>query len=347
MKKSIVFGLMLAAMVSFGYRAEAAQTELVVAGYGGVFEKIFKDFLAPGFEKKYNVKVLFVSGNSTETLARAQAQKNSPQMDVAFIDDGPSIQGAALDLWEPIDTKIVTNMKDLYDIAKHKGNLGIDMGVQATGLMYNTEIFKQNGWAPPTSWADLAKKEYAGHLIMPPMQNGYGLLAVVMLARMNGGSETNINPGFEEMKKIKKNFLVFEPQPGKHSELFQSKQAWVGVWGSSRVNALAETGFPVKFVYPTEGSPAVAMGLTVIKGTKQKKIANELINYMLGQEAQSVITEHFKTGPYNKTVKLRPEIAQKVPYGAEQIGKLYKADWEAINKVRPQWTERWNKEIEN
>jgi putative spermidine/putrescine transport system substrate-binding protein len=346
MKKWIVFGLILAAIVSFGYRVEAAQTELVVAGYGGDFEKIFKDKLAPAFEKKHNVKILFVSGNSTETLARAQAQKNSPQMDVAFLDDGPLMQGAALDLWEPIDTEICTNMKDLYDIAKRKGNLGIDLGVQATGLMYNTEIFKQNGWAPPTSWADLGKKEYAGHLIMPPMTNGFGLLTVVMLARMNGGSETNINPGFEAMEKIKKNFLVFEPQPGKHSELFQSKQAWVGVWGNGRVYTLAETGFPVEFVYPKEGSPGIPMCLTVIKGTKQKKIANEFINYMLGKEAQIILTENFKTGPYNKTVKLKPETAKKVPYGEEQIGKLYKADWEAINKVRPEWTERWNKEIE-
>jgi len=347
MKRWLMMGLVLATMVSFIYRTAAAETELVVAGYGGDFEKVFKDNLAPAFEKKHNVKIVFISGNSTETLARAQAQKDSPQMDVAFIDDGPTYQGAALGLWEPIDTKIVTNMNELYDIARHQGDLGVDMGVIATGLMYNTEIFKQKGWAPPTSWADLGKKEYAGHLIMPPMQNGYGLLTVLMLAKMNGGSESNINPGFDAMKKIKQNFLVFEPQPGKHSELFQSKQAWVGVWGSSRMYALAETGFPVEFVYPKEGSPAVAMSLVVIKGTKQKLIANELINDMLGKEAQTVWAEHFKTGPYNKTVELKPEIAKKVPYGKEQIGKLYKADWQTINKVRPEWTERWNKEIEN
>ncbi len=347
MKRWMIMGFALTAMISMSTKAKAADAELVVAGYGGAFEKIFKDYLAAAFESKHKVKIQFVSGNSTETLARAQAQKNNPQMDVAFIDDGPSNQGASLGLWEPIDTKIVSNMKDMYDIAKHKGNLGVDFGVIATGLMYNKEIFKQKGWAAPTSWADLGKKEYAGHLIMPPLQNGYGLLTVVMLAKMNGDSESNINPGFEAMKKIKNNFLVFEPQPGKHSELFQSKQAWVGVWGSSRMYALAETGFPVEFVYPKEGSPAVAMGLVVIKGTKQKKLANEFINYILGKEAQTVLAEHFKAGPYNKTVKLKPEVAQKVPFGTEQIGKLYKADWDTINKVRPQWTERWNKEIEN
>jgi putative spermidine/putrescine transport system substrate-binding protein len=341
-----VVGFAGLALLWVGGSASAADTELVVAGYGGSFETIFKQYLGPAFEKKFNVKVNFVSGNSTETLARVQAQKDNPQIDVTFVDDGPAFQGAALGLWEPIDPQSITNLKDLYDLALHRDNLGVDMGVTATGLMYATETFKQKGWAPPTSWADIAKAEHAGHLVIPPIQNSYGLHALVMFARMNGGGEKNINPGFEAIKKFKKNVLVFEAQPGKHSELFQSKQAWIGVWGSGRVYALADTGFPVEFVYPKEGAMALAVTLNVVKGTKQKRLANEFINAMLGPEAQEVWAEHFKFGPYNKTVKLKPEIAKKAPYGPAQIGKLIKVDWDTINQMRREWTERWNKEIE-
>jgi putative spermidine/putrescine transport system substrate-binding protein len=341
-----VVGFAGLALFLAGGSASSADTELVVAGYGGSFETIFKQYLGPAFEKKFNVKVNFVSGNSTETLARVQAQKDNPQIDVTFVDDGPAFQGAALGLWEPIDPQSITNLKDLYDLALHRDNLGVDMGVTATGLMYTAETFKQKGWAPPTSWADIAKPEHAGHLVIPPIQNSYGLHALVMFARMNGGGEKNINPGFEAIKKFSKNVLVFEAQPGKHSELFQSKQAWIGVWGSGRVYALADTGFPVEFVYPKEGAMALAVTLNVVKGTKQKRLANEFINAMLGPEAQEVWAEHFKFGPYNKTVKLKPEIAKKVPYGPAQIGKLIKLDWDTINQMRREWTERWNKEIE-
>lgn len=324
-----------------------AQTELVVAGYGGSFETIFKQKLAPGFEKKHNVKVNFISGNSTETVARVQAQKDHAQIDVTFVDDGPAFQGQALGLWEPIDPKIVTNLANLYDIAKHKDGIGVDMGVVATGLMYNTELFKQKGWAPPSSWNDLARPEHAGHLVIPPIQNTYGLHALVMFARMNGGSEKNIDPGFTALKKFKHNVLVFEAQPGKHSELFQSKQAWMGVWGSGRVYALADTGFPVEFVYPKEGALALAVTMNVVKGAKNRRLANEFINAMLEQDAQQVWAESFKFGPYNKNVKLQLELAAKVPYGPEKVAKLIKIDWETANAARPQWTERWNKEIEN
>lgn len=326
--------------------AARAQSELVVAGYGGSFEQIFKQKLGPAFEKKHNVRINFVSGNSTETLARVQAQKDNPQIDVTFVDDGPAFQGGALGLWEPIDAKIVTNLKHLYDIARHKDNLGVDMGVTATGLMYNPEIFKQKGWAPPTSWQDITKAEHAGHLVIPPIQNTYGLHALVTFARLNGGSEKNINPGFEAFRRFKQNVLVFEAQPGKHSELFQSKQAWIGVWGSGRVYALADTGFPIRFVYPKEGAMALGVTLNVVKGARNRRLANEFINAMLADEAQQVWAESFKFGPYNKTVKLKPDIAAKVPYGLEQIGKLIKIDWDTANAKRPEWTERWNKEIE-
>jgi putative spermidine/putrescine transport system substrate-binding protein len=327
--------------------AAGAQTELVVAGYGGSFETIFKQKLAPGFEKKFNVKVNFISGNSTETVARVQAQKDSSQIDVTFVDDGPAYQGQALGLWEPLDPKIVVNLANLYDLARHKDGVGVDMGVVATGLMYNTELFKQRGWAPPSSWNDLARPEHAGHLVIPPIQNTYGLHTLVMFARMNGGSEKNIGPGFDALRKFRKNVLVFEAQPGKHSELFQSKQAWIGVWGSGRVYALADTGFPVEFVYPREGAMALAVTMNVVKGARNRRLANEFINAMLDQDAQLVWADGFKFGPYNKNVKLPPDLAAKVPYGPEKVAKLIKIDWETVNAVRPQWTERWNKEIEN
>lgn len=323
-----------------------AQSQLVVAGYGGSFETIFRQRLARAFEEKFNVKVSFVAGNSTETVARVQAQQGNPQIDVTFVDDGPAAQAAALGLWEPLDPAIVKNLRNLYDIAKHKDNLGVDMGVVATGLMYNTAIFKEKGWAPPTSWADLARPEHAGHLVIPPIQNTYGVHTLVVLARMHGGGEQRIDPGFEALRKFRQNVLVFEAQPGKHSELFQSKQAWIGVWGSGRVYTLADTGFPVEFVYPKEGAVALGVVLNVVRGTRNRRLANEFVNYMLGEEAQQVWAEHFKFGPYNRNVKLKPEIAARVPYGPEQIGTLIKIDWETVNRERARWTERWNKEIE-
>jgi len=43
---------------------------------------------------------------------------------------------------------------------------------------------------------------------------------------------------------------------------------------------------------------------------------------------------------------LPPDVAAKVPYGPEQVGKLITVNWNSINRQREAWTRRWNREIE-
>ena len=76
--------------------ALAQQKTLYVAGYGGSFEKTMRNEVIPDFEKKHGVKVEYVAGNSTDTLAKLQAQKGNQQIDVAIVDDGPMYQAIQL-----------------------------------------------------------------------------------------------------------------------------------------------------------------------------------------------------------------------------------------------------------
>src|SRR5690554_2022928 len=66
-----------------------AQKTLTIGGYGGSFETLMKEHIIPPFEKEHNVTIQFVPGNSTENLARLQAQKDNQEMDVVILDDGP------------------------------------------------------------------------------------------------------------------------------------------------------------------------------------------------------------------------------------------------------------------
>ena len=92
-------------------------------------------------------------------------------------------------------------MKDIYANARMVGDRSIGVGFIATGLAYNKDVFKKNGWAAPTSWADLSDPKYKGKVVIPPITNGYGLLTLVMTARMNGGGEEKIDPGFDAVQR--------------------------------------------------------------------------------------------------------------------------------------------------
>ena len=226
----------------------SAQQKLVVAGYGGSFEDIMRKDIFPPFEKKHNVKIDFVAGNSTNTVARLQAQKGNQEIDVAIVDDGPMYQAIALGFCAPIQGMPVD---DIYATARYKDDKAVALGIVATGIMYNKKIFAEKGWAAPTSWEALADPKFKKLVVIPPLNNTYGLHAVVQFARAGGGGEKNIDPGFKAFKdKIGPNVLVYEPSPGKMTELFQSGQAVIGVWGTGRVKSFADTGFPVGFAYP-------------------------------------------------------------------------------------------------
>lgn len=321
------------------------QKTLVVAAYGGSFEKGMKETVIPEFEKKYNVKVVYVTGVSTDTLAKLQAQKDKPQIDVAIMDDGPQAQAKALGLLAPLDTGKVTNLGNVYDIARDADQVGVGIGLIATGLSYNTQVFKEKNWPVPESWNDLAKPEYKGKLVLPSFSNTYGVHMLVMLAKANGGSETNIEPGFAKLKEIARNATTFD-KTADVSNYFMQGETVISAWSSSRTYTLKSKNFPIDLVYPQEGTVGMSAMASVVKNAPNGELANEFINFLLGEEAQKTMAKTVFFGPANKNVKLDGDVASQVVYGEDRIQKLVKLDWKTINEHRADWAERINKEIE-
>ncbi|WP_046861977.1 ABC transporter substrate-binding protein [Microvirga massiliensis] len=321
----------------------AAQQTLYVAGYGGSFEKTMRDEVIPDFEKKHGVKIEYIAGNSTDTLAKLQAQKGNQQIDVAIVDDGPMYQAIALGFCGRIQG---VPAADLYEAARFKDDRAVAIGIIATGLMYNTKYFAEKGWPAPTSWDDLKDAKFKQLIVVPPINNTYGLYTLVMFAKMNGGSEKNIEPGFKIMKEqVNPNVLVYEPSPGKMTELFQSGQAVLAVWGTGRVQSFANTGFPVDFVYPKEGAVTLLASACPVEKANASPLASEFIKSMLEPKMQLILLKDYGYGPVNKNVQVPAELAKMAPIG-ERASKLYNPDWPTINAHREEWTKRWNREVE-
>ncbi len=90
-----IIGLTVLAGTAFCGAAQAQDKTLYVAAYGGSFEQVMRKEVIPPFEQKHGVKVEYVAGNSTDTIAKLQAQKGNQQIDVAIVDDGPMYQAVA------------------------------------------------------------------------------------------------------------------------------------------------------------------------------------------------------------------------------------------------------------
>ncbi len=340
---SISAAAALAVLALSAPAALAQQKTLYVAGYGGSFEQTMRKEIFPAFEAKHGVKVEYIAGNSTDTLAKLQAQKGNQQIDVAIVDDGPMYQAIQLGFCGKIAGLPAA---DLFDAARFKDDKAVAIGLVATGLMYNTKYYAEKGWPAPTSWNDLKDPKIKKLLVIPPINNTYGLYTLMMFARMNGGGEKSVEPGFKVMKdEVNANVLAYEPSPGKMTELFQSGQAVLAVWGSGRVQSFANTGYPVDFVYPKEGAVTLLASACPIEKANASPLASEFIKAMLEPSLQLILLKDYGYGPVNKTVQVPAGLGSMAPLG-DRAAKLVNPDWDTINAQREDWTKRWNREVE-
>ncbi|HEY0213682.1 MAG TPA: ABC transporter substrate-binding protein [Paenirhodobacter sp.] len=334
-----------AALIAFATMAQAQDRVLYVAGPGGSIEKSLREAVFPGFAAQTGMRVEYVAGNSTDVLAKLQAQSGNQQIDVAMIDDGPMAQAVSLGFCR--DLELGDQTADIYKAAVFPDGKSIAYGLLGSGMVYNKDIFAQNGWPAPTSLADLSDPKYAGKLVIPPLNNTYGVLTLVQVAKMNGGGESNIDPGFQTfIKDIAPNVLAFEPSPGKMTELLQSGQAVLAIWGSSRAKALADTGFPAGFVYPKEGGAVIGTGICPVAGGAEKPEAQAFISYILQPDVQVKMSELSGLAPVNRKAILSEAFQVGMPYGEAQIDALVSVDWVTINAHRAEWNDRWNREVE-
>ena len=325
--------------------ATMAQTTLYVGGSGGSTETLMTEKIIPPFEARSGAKVVYVPGNSTDILAKIQAQKGRQEISLAIIDDGPMYQAVGQGLCAPVEK--AGSVTELYSNAEMVGAKSVGIGFIATGLGYNKDVFKRNGWAPPTSWNDLADPKYKGKVVIPPITNGYGLLTLVMQARIHGGGEDRIEPGFDAMaRKIGPNVLAWEPSPGKMAQMMQTGEGALVVWGNGRVQAVADQGAPVEFVFPKEGAPVIMVAACVTQGAPQARLGQQFLQHLVSAEMQAHIAQGVGWGPVNKNTKISPEVARKVVYGPQQVASLVAPNYEVINAKRAEWTQRWNRAVE-
>ena len=179
--------------------------------------------------------------------------------------------------------------------------------VIAEGIVYRKDKIP----TPPKSYKDFLKPEYKGHVGFPVITNGYGMDFLIMLAKAHGGGEDNIEPGFEAMKKIKGE-TIFKAASDLPT-LFGQGDIWIMPYDTGNTFKVQQSGLPVAFATPDEGSPAVFITACVAKGAKNADVANAAIDAMLKPEAQIEIARTMRWTASNPDTKLPADLAGEVP----------------------------------
>jgi len=341
---AVTFCLVLVlTLCSVEARAESKEVRLM--SWGGSIQKMFEEKgFAEKFEEQTGYKFrLIAKAPSAVIISTAIAQKDRPEVDVVMCDLGAWIRGRDLGIFAKLDPKIVTNLKDLYPIARID-----DVGVCPYGeimcILYHPEIFKEKGWPKPTSWEDILRPELAGMIAIPTIDNTFGLTTMVVLARLRGGGESNIEPGFEAEKELAPRVLTWEHHYSRLGQLFEARSIAMTVYCSSAAFRFKKRGLAVDHVYP-EGSPLIPTTLGVMKGAPNPEGAQALANFLISSEFGGFRANNYGNIPLNRKASLDEDTAERLGIGEELFANLAKIDWSITNEHRTEWVERWEKEI--
>ena len=283
------------------------------------------------YEKDTGVKVEWVRLSTGEAVARMEAERKNPQVDIWF-------GGVGLGHIEAKDKGLTTpyvspNAKNIP--AKFKDKDGYWTGIYAGALCFvsNTNRLKELGLEAPKSWADALKPEFKGHIQMAnPASSGTAYNVIATVVQLWGEEK-----GFEYMRDLHKNISQYTKSgsaPGKSAAIGEIP---VGIGYAHDQVKLVSQGYPLVITFPSEGTGFEVASISLVKGGPNPELAKRLIDWALTERAAKLYA--------NECVV--PFVDVPLKKGAipiSQVNTINQDDvWAAANSER--LIERWQNEI--
>ncbi len=313
-----------------------ASGSVTAAIYPGTWEDAYRAIVAPLLKSRHGVDIAFDALFAVDQVAKVRAARGVPPFDCFVLDPGPAAAAQAAGLLEPIDASKLTNAAKLPAgmITSH----GVTVNAQIVGICYNPKKFPN----PPKTWAELFKSPYVERLGLTGFQTTFGTVALIEMAKAFGGSITNVDPIFQELKKaLPKVAAVATPAalPG----LFQQGQIDIMYTNTNNAATLKGRGVDIAFQAPESGAITFTTTLHIVKGADNPANAYKYIDTAISADAQAKLQlSPYNMIPVNKDVKLSDNLEIK---SVDELSKMVTHDWSVINPNRAAWIERFNKEI--
>ncbi len=326
------------------------QTMQVLIGITPQAREQIMEYIAPKLKEKWGIDLAVEPMGSTQMIEKIVVMKDNPRVTIAGWDVPIGLAANDMGLCETIDPAKLSTLKLLYDwaVSKEKGEIKVlAANLTAIGLIYNDEEFTANKLTPPSSWYDLWKPEYKGRLSIVAPESTWGLAELPMFARLEGGGETNIDPGYAKIKTLTPNVHTIYTWSSELVKLLQLGEVWVAVTGSNIGPALKKDGLGVTWVLPKEGGPMANGGMSIVKGSPYQEVAYDFLDLYYSTPFQLMRVKQSGIFSPNSEVwsKLDDQEKKAQPMSPESFSKLIDLDWATIAKQKGAWIERWHKEI--
>ena len=316
-------------------RPAHAKGSVTAASYPGAWEEAYRTHVVPALKKTHDVDLQMTPLFAVDQIAKAQAARGAPPFDAFVLDPGPRVTGIDRGLFEKFDPRRLTNLGQLP--AGLADEWGVTVAAQVVGIAYNPKKLPR-----PKAWPDLLKDPWVSRLGMTGFQTTYGTVSIIEIAKQFGGSETNVEPFFVEIKKVVPKVAAFGA-PASMPALFQQGQCDITYTNSQTVAILRGRGVDIEFVKPESGAVAFFTTMHIAKGSKEAENAYKYFDTVISAPVQSALMQPpHNYIPVNREVKLVRELPMA---SLDEMVKFVRHDWSKISPLRAGWIERFNKEV--
>jgi putative spermidine/putrescine transport system substrate-binding protein len=294
------------------------------------------------FEKKCGCKVVVEVGLVADRLARLDARKANPNVDVVALTDAAAHEAIQKGLVEKLDFGKLKNHGDLFGFARDP--LGGAMAVGYT--FYSTSIvYRSDKIAKVTSWKDLFRPELKGRVSLPAINTSQAPLTLMMIEKALGGSSAHFGTAIDEVGKNKAAFPTFYTGGAQLVQLFQQEEIFAAPVGRFSWANLSRLGLPLAWAKPAEGETGGVNVLFLVKGTKQSELAHEFIDFWLSPEVQAALGQAQVDSPVNRKAKLTGAAAQTMSDGSDIAASLVLLPPATAATQRDAWLKDWNARV--
>lgn len=329
-----------AAFVLAAGGADAADKTLTISVYA-LSQDQYGEILYKPFEAKCGCKLVVETGNSIERLAKMEANKANPVIDMAVVSMSDALGAARAGLTDKIDTARLANFGKLYDIAKDPNGDGMSLGY----TFYDASIAYRTDKMKIESWGDLLKPEVASHLAFPNVTTTLGAPALYMIGKALGKDSPDLKEAIAAVGAEKDAIVTFYVKSSQLVQLMQQEEIWAAPIGRFNWAPFTKLGLPIAWAKPKEGQTGGMNVMILPKGSRNRELALEFMDFWLSTEVQTRLAEKLVDSPANKEVKVSDAIAENLTYGEETVKNLKLIPSAVTLDHRDAWLKEWNSKV--
>ncbi|KFB08278.1 ABC transporter substrate-binding protein [Nitratireductor basaltis] len=320
--------------------ATAQDKKLVISVYGFAQDE-FKEIVYDPFEAQCGCELVVETGNSVERLAKLEARKDDPEIDMAVMSTHDALAAARAEITQKIDVSRLSNYDKLYDIAKDP--VGDNMGVGYT--FYATSIAYRADEVTIESWEDLFQDKLKGRVAFPNVTTNQGPPALYMLGQAMGDDAASLEAPINKVAENKDDIVTFYVRSSQVAQLMQQEEILAAPIGRFAWGAYSKMGLDMAWATPKEGQTGGMNVMVLTKGAKNEDLAYDFMDFWLSTEIQTKLAEALVDSPANAEVEVADEIAENLTYGAETVKNLKLLPPDVILDNRDQWLDLWNEKV--